>query len=768
MYIVTPTRGEEAYRIAAAEFQSLYEKVTGIRLEIVEECPDHHDAVIIGSDIANEFSKQAFFTGILPSFRIRYGTDDYSLQSIQSDNRTLLFLAGGRGRSTLYAVYDFFERRAGCGYFWDGDVIPHRETIDITGLDVVETPRFQYRGLRYFAHRGLHRYQAEMWGLKDWKKEIDWICKKRLNLFMLRIGMDDLFQKAFPEFVGYPNPDEELSDNMNGFNNRGLFWPLEYRGQLRKQILEYAFARDLMHPEDTGTMTHWYSRTPRPFLDSVKPAFLNQSNSLYAEETGSVWDIRKEENLELYFKLTQTHIKEYGKPDLFHTIGLAERMFSENRDENMKLKSYTYRKIAQYLKMNYPTSRLLLASWDLTYRWEGDEVKRLLEEIDPEHAMIFDYTSDFNPEENDWELTNTFENWDVIGKFPWIFGIFHAYEPQSDIRGDYAFINQKLSLAANDPMCKGMVFWPELSHSDTLMLEYFTENSWNPLTKSSEDLLAEMSIKRYGSHADAMLKVWLAFYPLIKLKNKAMGRQDQPPIGPYHEYFYDILNTDDFYAGHLFNVTEDVKRYWDYMLGQYKAHKSEYEALFQLLESLPEPLFKNDKVKRDLIDITRTVMVQLQFCHLMHLGQLYAQWLERQDSGEYVLDKGRRCLKMLELFGRLLGMHNDYSMNESLQSIRREHQMNDKFESVLKDNMSAPYCRQSAYEMTTGLYIPEMQVYLQHLESRIKSLPLADIEAEKKRIFDTFMDMPLSEITLDSELNWTELVNEFALLSSDF
>ena len=39
--------------------------------------------------------------------------------------------------------------------------------VVVGGMDVVETPRFRYRGLRYFAHRGLHRFQAEHWDLDD-------------------------------------------------------------------------------------------------------------------------------------------------------------------------------------------------------------------------------------------------------------------------------------------------------------------------------------------------------------------------------------------------------------------------------------------------------------------------------------------------------------------------------------------------------------------------------------------------------------------------
>ena len=83
------------------------------------------------------------------------------------------------------------------------------------------------------------------------------MVKKRLNLFMLRIGMDDLFQKAFPDVVEYPKKDERLPEALDGFDDRTTFWTLEYRGELRKKLLAFARDRDLLHIEDSGTMTHW-------------------------------------------------------------------------------------------------------------------------------------------------------------------------------------------------------------------------------------------------------------------------------------------------------------------------------------------------------------------------------------------------------------------------------------------------------------------------------------------------------------------------------
>lgn len=408
LILICPSCAHTAYTIAAEQFRSLAEKIAGIRIKTVSDSEfqgfDGTKTVILGSDAVNAVSMQLYLSGKVDSFHIRCGSEDYSMQSQCLDGTDVLLLAGGRPRAILYAVYRYFELYCGCRWFWDGDRLK-QGALPMRGIFCKESPRFEYRGIRYFAHRSLHRFQCEHWSFEDWKVEIDWLLKKRFNLFMLRIGMDDLYQKAFPDIVDYPTLSEKLPEAGAGFDDRSLFWPLQYRGELRRKILHYAFSCDLMHPEDCGTMTHWYCRTPISFLQKVRPKLLaGQTTNVYAEETGLVWDIRENENIQNYFKLTDTHIREYGKGELFHTIGLAERNFFSNREENLRLKIYTYHRIADYLKEHYPNSPLLLASWDLWMYYEPQEVQRLLTELDPRQVILFDYTSDTASSHN-------FTNW---------------------------------------------------------------------------------------------------------------------------------------------------------------------------------------------------------------------------------------------------------------------------------------------------------------------------------------------------------------------
>ena len=512
------------YRNAGNIFADLWYKCCGEKLDILtdtESIPDEcTQRIVIGNDAVNHVTGNLYFDCKIPELGIRYGTDEYRVFSESVSGTDYLFFAGGRVRSTIYAVYDYFERYGGCSYFWDGDII-RGGSLDLKGVDFFCKPRFEYRGTRYFAHRSLHRFQAEHWSLEDWKREIDWILKKRLNMFMLRIGMDDVFQKAFPDIVSYPESVWQSEEAfVTGFSDRSLFWSLEFRGNLRKQLLNYTSERDLMHPEDCGTMTHWYSQTPSEFMDEVNPSLLEQKGEFtgYYHKENLVWDIRKDENLENYFKLTKAHIENYGSDRIFHTIGLGERGIALNRNENLRIKQYVYHRIMNYLKEHYPNSKLLVASWDLWLMFSPEEVRTLIAQLDPEQSIIFDYTSDTLNE------TRNFTNWGIVGKFPWIAGIFGGYESHNEFRGNYDIIEKRLKTAKDDSMCKGLVYWPELSHGDTLVLEYFSQNAWCEDVFSVDSMLEKYCRDRYGDKNSQMLEIWREFMPVLQMYSWSMEK----------------------------------------------------------------------------------------------------------------------------------------------------------------------------------------------------------------------------------------------------
>ena len=282
----SPAQFAKTVSIAAEEFAKYYREITGrdVAEDPVEVC------ISVDTSLPTD------------------GNDGYRIRSTAKG----VDLVGVNGRSALYAVYDLLERRGGCRWFWDGDVVPKRDAIDLARLDVLEKSRFSFRATRYFSHRGLTRFRAQQWGLEDWKREIDYLAKIRVNTFMLRIGQDDMFQQAFPDVCKYPDVSKPLPGVGTEYDNLSLFWSLQFRGLLRRMVTQYGFDRGFMIPEDFGTMTHWYSRTPQDFLDAMDPPFLPQSTSGYSEPSGLVWDIRDDKWIDMYWKLTEASIRAYG------------------------------------------------------------------------------------------------------------------------------------------------------------------------------------------------------------------------------------------------------------------------------------------------------------------------------------------------------------------------------------------------------------------------------------------------------------------------
>ena len=748
--VLIPNQGEIAYRRAGEAFRDMAEKVTGTRPEITETVPENGDIAVIGSDSVNDFTAKAFAEDLIDSLGIRYGTDDYAIRSVRQGERRFLFLAGGCGRSTLYAVYDYFERFLGCHYYWDGDVIPHAETLPLDVDAVTEKPRFEYRGLRYFAHRGLHRYQAEHWSLADWKTEIDWLVKRRMNYFMLRIGMDDLFQKAFPDTVDYPCASERLPEAGDGYDDRTLFWPLEFRGMLRKQVLSYARERGLMHSEDFGTMTHWYSRTPIQYLEKKRPVLLDQVSSGYKQQTGLCWDPRVRENLDNYMKITDAFVKEYGSPELFHTIGLAERFICEKREDDMKIKRYTYRRTLQRIREKYPQSRQLLAAWDFLRWWQPQEVKNLIAELDPEHQIILDYMCEFE------DPGQTFLTWDVIGKFPWIVGIFHAYECMNDIRGQYDITKERLETASADPFCRGMVLWPELSHSDTLMLEYLARNSWKPESLTVEELAERFSRERYGTAGARMNGIWQHTLPVTKLVGWGTASGGSPEDADrarfsrnYRDnrvYLMDMLHADCLHHPKKENLLR-----WEYVAAKAREVLPDGIDALRGIAALGDADAENPFVKRDAVDIAQSLTGRLSHFGVMKLCLLRHEFEEGKDT----LAEAERligCLWALSgAMAEILGCHRDYSMAETLEGLGRVCPVNPVFEPTLKRNLVNGYCRQAAYEPYRELFMAEQRTFYDWVLENMRAgrrgdwdaSPLADAE---ERLFARFMEKPLAEM----------------------
>ena len=605
-------------------------------------------------------------------------------------------ITGSNVRSVWYGLYDLLERRGGCHWFWDGDVVPKKESIDLSNLDVHEEARFEYRGIRYFAHRGLTRFQAEHWGLEDWKKEIDWILKRRLNVFMLRVGQDDLFQLTFPEACAYPDPAKPLPGAGKGYNDRSLFWSLQFRGKLRRDLQKYGFDRGLMVPEDYGTMTHWYAPTPLDYIANRKPPFYPGADS--RPENNRVWDVRDDRWIDEYWKMTKTAVETYGKgapkPQLLHTIGTGERILSKDKKENFKLKVLGLQRFMSRVERDYPDAKLLMPGWDFYFSWTPQEVKDFLKLLDPKKCIVWDYSADQKTARG---ARSNFTKWDVIGKFPYTYSIFLAYEKALDARADYPLIEERQKLVQDDPFCVGYVFWPESSHTDTLLLRYFTANAWSDKAVPHGEVLDEFCASRYGKDTDAMKAAWKAVLPASWLRDWTTTYGDK------------ILSADfgDKKASH-------ASKKW---------HKAvaDAEKAFGMLEKIE---WKGDFIRRDTIDIARMALDRVICLRRADLSADVAKWrkggLLSSATADGLVARAENVAALCDAMADLLALHTDYSLWESyLRLDAVEKIQNPDFSKTLFENASCTYCRSHQYEFARYWYAPHARVIAKNLAKAV-------------------------------------------------
>ena len=702
---------------AIAKFTDLYFKTTGCKTETTDSDDGKSDLVLIGSDATNIIVHKLVMSGKIDTLGIRTGTDDYRILSLNVDGQSILILAGGRTRADHYAVYAYFERFCGCRWFWDGDIIPKRDAIPLENIDVLKTFRFKYRGVRYFAHRSLHRFQAEHWSWTEWKNELDFLVKKQFNLFMLRMGQDDLFQKAFPDIVGYPVEGKRDPDYFErSYNDRTCFHGLRERARLRKKIMEYARKLDLIHPVDMGPMTHWYSRTPVDFLKKVKPELLTQNSLAYNENTGKVWDFEDEGNFENYWKLTEAEIKYYAPPNMFHMIGLAERNFGSERD-NLQFKLYAYRRFIRKLRSLYPSAPLLIAGWDLMFKWKASEVHELLKGLDPENTLIFDYTSDLQMRNND------FVQWGVMHNFPYVFGVFQGTVSYHDANFDFDYCDRNLELVGDDPFCKGMVLWSESSHDNSRLHEYIAKRS-----AGEEFTLDGFCRDRYGLHAGAMAAIW----------RKLEREQAENSFRATGLAFANNFNLLAMLAELHSRITECAMREQYRMIADARPFiPGVYAELADIAENTNDQM-----LLRDIVDLARTHLMSDTLRVFSEL--MTAVWKWRLENAEK--PSADRFVKFVTAMRDLLATHEDYSMNVSLESLKAIHELNPYSEMTLKGNSENSYCRSYTVELCEAIYIPEAEFYRVWLAKAKRGTRETKKEflATEMKIRNRFYKMPLS------------------------
>ena len=311
-------------------------------------------------------------------------------------------------------------------------------------------------------------------------------------------------------------------------------------------------------------------------------------------------------------------------------------------------------------------------------------------------------------------LNNNFTKWGVVGKFPYTYSIFLAYESALDARANYPLIEERQRIVQNDPACVGYIFWPESSHTDTLCLRYFTANAWSKEAVPHEKVLDEFCVSRYGTHAGRMKAIWKKALPASMLRDWDANYGKLVTRLPTDKYQLSATNC-----------------------------QQTVEAAQSVLADLADIPWADGFLRRDTIDVARMVLDRVITLRIHELGRDVAVWRNGADAHAKSLPaRAANLAALCDRMADLLELHTDYSLWESyLRLDAVEKVRNPDFPKTLFDNASCKYCRSHQYELARYWYAPRMKKMALRLAEAVaagdrKAVLFDDSETERGALLD--------------------------------
>ena len=428
----------------------------------------------------------------------RKNPEAYVVRSVDMGGKPHVVFLGATGISTLYAVYHYLEKNCGCGFYWDGDHVPFRETLPVQGVNISAQPHFSERMCMNLT---LYWYSTPWWDWEDWKGYIDWALKARFNILSLwdTPGEDVAWEKAWKR-MGI-----EVSENSYSGPPYEIFAPIKYgvrpplekawregQGALNKQIIQYARARGMRslapavpgicppeylsaHPEARPFQISWSDLPKQKYLHPLSPeyhdvgkAFLEEYNSLYGTD-------------HLYW------LENYLECDVEGPEEVQLDVRREIAGANFKIMDEVD-----------PQGVGICSAWSFLFKphyWTPQLIKESLERMPAERVRILDQWAEMVPQH---------KRTDYFNGRPWHFGIVYSFGGNTNLHGNLAFIEKQFHSVVDDPRAKRCVgFYPneETIRHNYLYYEFLCRLGWNPKEVDLPSFTRDYARERYGEGA---------------------------------------------------------------------------------------------------------------------------------------------------------------------------------------------------------------------------------------------------------------------------
>lgn len=378
----------------------------------------------------------------------------------------------------------------------------------------IQSP-FKYR---YALNYCTLNYTMSFYNWKDWQWELDWMALHGVNLMLMPIGTEAVWQQTMKRFglsnneVGsfLPGPAFNawwLMSNLEGWGGLVTQNMIDRRTHLEQKILTRMKALGIQ-----PVLQGFYGMVPRalkkhypkaPILDQGKwaggferPDFLLPDNTLFHRMAKVYYSEIK--------KLYGKDIRFFGG-DPFHEGGITKGV---DLTKAGKL-------IQHDMEQSFPGSTWILQGW------QENPKKELLEGLDKSKVLVLELAGERS---NDWERRKGFDG------TPFIWCTANNFGGKSGLYGKLQFFADEVNRIKNGPyqnLCKGIGIMPEGIHNNPVDYDLMLELGWHQDKVDVNKWIKKYALYRYGIENDSVHKAWKIF--LLTVYNSPKTEDDQLP-----------------------------------------------------------------------------------------------------------------------------------------------------------------------------------------------------------------------------------------------
>jgi len=605
----------------AAEELGTYAEEMGYEVTVVSSdyyesaAPQAQIIVLLGSPETNPLIRELADEGMLNFDGVR--NDGFVLKGIAGEIPTLV-IGGIVPKGTLNGTYDYLQRFCRCGFFQDGDYVPRSGAFPVADVDLVSNPRFSCRMYSTFGDGlvVLPKYTHRYWDAAEYKRNIDWWAKRKLNghdLMAYCGTVGGFFEKTAQEVFDLQPASAEIA--IGQYYPEAWDWSPEHREDIAKGAIEYG--------RSVGVKANYWIR-----LGDVPDRFAKRHPEHRYSVNGEV-DASDPAAAELTEKFVGRIIEKFGT-DHHYSVGLPQGYGSaRNRTAAETIRVLT--------EIDPDVELIRIDGWDMA-RWPSGQTRGFLDTLPKDLVNIADNSENMRGQPPFYQKVNYFEG------HQWAFALIHDWSGNEWLHGDLSEVLHSVRSIANDPRADNCVGFRMMPHSvavNTLFWQFISELSWNPDDVTVEEFLRDYATRRYGEGSAERM------YNVLQLEAAAMGLfGSDAPIVYYRQ-------------GQLPTTTRTSMEIQDQELAAGLFGQALEIALEEAPHQIGNKLYENDVVDLARMALGCSVDVKL------------ADFVRAAGAGDAVLAEGLAsdAMRALEQIRDIFSTREDYSLVKQIDRI---------------------------------------------------------------------------------------------------